>query len=114
MNTVNLINRENSLKETPTTGENWVNKSDFERLELVSSKLSISEKYKKYQPIKAPKNGHLILITDSIIDAATRGQLLLEIEEYLKAEIDEGLVVWLEPVGDKSKLRGLRGIQVKY
>ena len=31
----------------------------------------------------------------------------------MKADIDEGITLWLEPVGDKSKLRNLRGIELK-
>ena len=39
--------------------------------------------------------------------------MLLELESYLKENIDKGLTVWLEPVGDRSKLRNLRGIKIK-
>ena len=39
--------------------------------------------------------------------------MLLELEEKLKKELDEGITIWLEPVGDKSKLRNLRGINIK-
>ena len=42
-----------------------------------------------------------------------RGILLLEVEKILKEKIDEALMIWLEPVGDKSKLRNLRGIEIK-
>ena len=42
-----------------------------------------------------------------------RGMILLDLEEKLKKNIDIGLTVWLEPVGDKSKLRNLRGIKIK-
>ena len=38
---------------------------------------------------------------------------LLNLEERLKNNIDKGLTVWFEPVGDKSKLRNLRGIKIK-
>ena len=38
--------------------------------------------------------------------------MLLELEEKLKNELDEGITIWLEPVGDKSKLRNLRGINI--
>ena len=38
--------------------------------------------------------------------------LLLDIEEILKKTVDEGITVWLEAVGDKSKLRKLRGIEI--
>ena len=40
-----------------------------------------------------------------------RGLFLLELEERLKSAIDKGITIWLEPVGDKSKLRQLRGIK---
>ena len=33
------------------------------------------------------------------------------LESELKENIDAGLTVWFEPVGDKSKLRNMRGIK---
>ena len=42
-----------------------------------------------------------------------RGPLLLDFEVFLKEAIDPGLVVWLEPLGDRNSLRNLRGIEVK-
>ena len=39
--------------------------------------------------------------------------MLLDFEEELKKSIDQGITIWLEPVGDKSKLRNLRGITIK-
>ena len=50
---------------------------------------------------------------ERIIPANERGLLLLDLEEKLKIEIDKGITVWCEPVGDKSKLRKLRGIEIK-
>ena len=32
---------------------------------------------------------------------------------FFGESIDNGITVWLEPVGDKSKLRNLRGIEIK-
>ena len=37
-----------------------------------------------------------------------RGLLLLDLEEILKANIDKGLTVWFEPVGDKSKFKKIK------
>ena len=37
---------------------------------------------------------------------------ILELEERLKSKIDKGITVWCEPIGDKSKLRKLRGIKI--
>ena len=45
--------------------------------------------------------------------ANERGLFLLELEEKLKLAVDQGITVWCEPVGDKSKLRNLRGVEIK-
>jgi hypothetical protein len=47
------------------------------------------------------------------IPANERGLFLITLEEKLKKLVDIGLTIWLEPVGDKSKLRNLRGVQIK-
>ena len=39
--------------------------------------------------------------------------LLLDIEDMLKKTVDIGVTIWLKAVGDKSKLRNLRGIEIK-
>ena len=40
--------------------------------------------------------------------------MLLNFEKKIKNDIDKCLTVWCDPVGDKSKLRNLRGIKLKY
>ena len=47
------------------------------------------------------------------LSAAERGTLLLNVEEYLRANVNDGIRVWLEPMGDKNTLRLLRGIPMK-
>ena len=47
------------------------------------------------------------------VPANERGTLLLDFEKILNENIDEGLNVWCEPIGDKSSLRNLRGIEIK-
>ena len=42
-----------------------------------------------------------------------RGTKLLDLEELLKENVDLGITIWLEPLGDKNSLRNLRGIEVK-
>jgi len=46
------------------------------------------------------------------LPASERGPFLLDLEDYLR-EIDQALVVWLQPLGDRNSLRNLRGIEVK-
>jgi len=55
----------------------------------------------------------VVLRIEHTTPSNTRGLLLLDLESKLKASIDKGLTIWLEPVGDKSKLRNLRGVTIK-
>jgi hypothetical protein len=108
----NLINIENAMSDSPTPNESWIKKSESERIEILNNKLNTNDKYKDFQVLKASSNGHMVLTTDLIINAANRGVFLLELEQFLKDEVDNGLTLWLEAVGDKSKLRALRGIKI--
>ena len=62
---------------------------------------------------EAEANGQITLLIERSISASIRGAMLLDLELVLKNSIDKGITVWLVPVGDKSKLRNLRGIQIK-
>ena len=62
---------------------------------------------------EAREDGQVILRFTEPVSPDRRGTILLDFEETLKREIDAGLTVWLEPLGDKSSLRRLRGIEVK-
>ena len=66
-----------------------------------------------FEVFNANKDAQVILKTEQSILAKERGLLLLEVEEILKKSIEEAITVWLEPIGDKSKLRNLRGITIK-
>ena len=101
-----------SSSTTPITGQNWKDKSEEERIMLVSKELKRSLLYKDFEVSKAPSNGQIVLKIKHIIPANERGLLLLKLEEMLKLVIDKGITVWCEPVGDKSKLRQLRGIKI--
>ena len=46
------------------------------------------------------------------IDVNTRCDTLLDIELHMKSELDIGLTLWLDPMGDKNTLRNLRGIEI--
>ena len=72
---------------------------------------AISPTYKDLEVVSAPSNGQIVLKIERIIPANERGLFLLDLEESLKSSIDKGITVWCEPVGDKSKLRNLRGIK---
>lgn len=101
--------------DTPTPGHAWRQQSDDERLELVNNTLNTQmESVNKILVVEEAKlDGQVILKLLEPVPADKRGTLLLDIEAILKESIDPGLVVWLEPLGDRSSLRNLRGIEVK-
>ena len=98
---------------TPITNKDWKQKSEENRIKSVSKELKKNILYKDFEVIKAPDNGQIVLKIERIIPANERGLLLLELEGMLKSVVDKGITVWCEPVGDKSKLRQLRGVKIK-
>lgn len=59
------------------------------------------------------KNGQVLIKYDGHISAQKRGIFFLDLEIYLKENIDHSLTIWVEHTSDKSKLRSLRGIDLK-
>ena len=100
-----------SNQETPKPSEKWKKLSKFSRIEMIAKELKKNELYSGFEVVEAPDNGQIVLKIEQAIPAKERGILLLELEEKLKSALDKGISVWLEPVGDKSKLRNLRGIK---
>ncbi len=109
----NFITREFSEADTPLASIEWKNKSTEERINLIRKKINENEDYKNFQVIEADENAYVTLKIESVIPASVRGILLLKLEESLKNSIEKAITIWLEPVGDKSKLRNLRGIKFK-
>ena len=101
-----------SNSATPTTNQVWKKESEENRIKLVLKELKKNILYKDFEVTKAPSDGQIVLKIKRIIPANERGLLLLKLEEMLKLVIDKGITVWCEPVGDKSKLRQLRGVKI--
>ena len=102
-----------SRTKTPQTSENWIKMLEKKRIEILSKELKKNILYKDLEVIKAPDNGQIVIKIKEIISANKRGVFLLELEEKLKLALDQGITIWCEPVGDKSKLRNLRGVEIK-
>ena len=96
---------------TPVPSQKWINQSETIRIELISEELKKNNLYEGFEAVQAPDNGQIVLKIERAIPANERGLLLLELEERLKSSVDKGITVWCEPIGDKSKLRNLRGIK---
>ena len=107
----NYIHKRYSLEETPLVSKSWAEKKNDKRVLEIKKILSQYSKFKEYEVINTLDDGQVIFKIYKSIPASIRGTELLELEEILKIQIDKGLTIWLEPVGDKSKLRNLRGIK---
>ena len=107
------INKDDSYKDSPITSNDWRNKSNEDRISVIKNFFRTNKLYESFEVANAYENGQVILKIEVNIPANKRGVLLLDLEQELKNNIDLGITLWLEPVGDKSKLRNLRGIEIK-
>jgi len=98
---------------TPKTKNDWKNLKISNRENLIKKIFEENPIYSDFEVVETPDNGQIVIRIEKIIPANERGLILLNLEEKLKKNIDDGLTIWCEPVGDKSKLRKLRGIQIK-
>ena len=101
------------LTDTYVPTENWLASSASERLATIEKFLKEHANGLKIDVEQAADNGHIVVRIEEGIAASRRGLYLLDLEATLKEKVDIGLTLWLEPVGDKSKLRQLRGVEVK-
>jgi len=99
--------------DSPTTSEKWVAMDEITRKTLVSQALTDLNFSNVAEVVTAPDNGQLVLKLRVALSASERGLFLLDMEELLKQRVDMGITIWCEPVGDKSKLRQLRGVQIQ-
>lgn len=101
--------------ETLTPGSAWSRLSSNERLSLISDAIAnhFGSSNEVLEIVEVKADGQVIVNLHKPVPANKRGTLLLDLEDFLKKSIDPGLVVWLEPLGDRSSLRNLRGIEVK-
>ena len=97
--------------KTPTTSAFWKKLSNDQRSDLIYKELKNNSHLSEFEIFKTLDDGQVIFRVQNSIPSNKRALILLDLEEQLKKNIDEGLTVWFEPVGDKSKLRNLRGIK---
>ncbi len=110
---INYITKEYSEAKTPISSQIWQDKSKQDRIDLILKTINSHESFKDFDVVDAENDGQVILKIEKTIPASSRGVLLLELEELLKNSVEQSINIWLEPVGDKSKLRNLRGIKFK-
>ena len=102
-----------SMLDSPSTSSRWQGLTNEERDGELQECLARGSWRERICVREASANGHVSVAIDPPLSAADRGTLLLDLEELLKREVDQGITVWCEPLGDKNSLRNLRGIQIK-
>ncbi len=110
-----MISLVHAKTDTPVPASGWRQLSDAERHARVTKALQNGAAILNDAVVivSAKADGQVTVNLAQPQSASKRGQLLLDLEEFLKKEIDQGLTVWLEPLGDRNSLRNLRGIEVK-
>ena len=99
--------------ETPVTRTNWKLKPDLERKKLLKKLIEKKPDFMSISINKTTESGQVLVTLEGKFSASERGTYLLDFERYLKDNIDQGINVWCETIGDKNSLRNLRGIQIK-
>lgn len=109
-----IYSKEIAEKDSPKTSDNWRNLTIDEKIKTITKIVNFDENYfGKIGVVDANDDGHITIKIEKNLKVSERSIKLLEMESLLKSKIDNGLTLWLEPVGDKSKLRNLRGISFK-
>ena len=102
-----------SKVKTPEPGIDWRKLNAKERISIVNEIKLMHEAFDSIEIVGAEDNGYVYVRLQGLLSAGMRGQILLDLEEIIKRDIDAGLTIWCEPLGDKSSLRRLRGIEIK-
>lgn len=97
---------------TPRVGTEWVNSNNQLRLDRINAVITGTNFVDFITPTRTFEDGQVYFSFKIQIASSIRGVLLLDLEILLKKEIDNGIVVWCEPIGDKNSLRNLRGIEI--
>ena len=112
----NGINVSFSCAITPVPGCKWTSLEAVKRIDNIKKSIQIflynSKIELDYDVVEASKKGQISISINDALTAADRGTLLLDMEEFLKLDVDKSITVWHVPIGDKSSLRNLRGIEV--
>lgn len=103
----------NPEEDSPSPSPKWLSLSSESRLEWLNSFLMGVSKFEKIKVVSTHENGQVFISMEEALPAASRGTLLLDLEEILKSNVDKSLNIWVLPIGDKNSLRKLRGITIK-
>ena len=100
---------------SPETSTKWSTQSESDRIDQIKSIVHDTDASwnDKFNIVSARKNGFVVFEFVQSIPVSERSKYLLDIESNLCEKLDSAITLWIAPVGDKSSLRNLRGIEVK-
>jgi hypothetical protein len=102
----------NSTSPTPHVGIEWISKDNLTRLAQINKILEGTSFEEFVTPTRTFADGQIYFTFKKQISSSLRGIFLLDLELVLKENIDPGIIIWCEPIGDKNSLRNLRGIEI--
>ena len=109
------MNTFKNFSNTPTitVGKEWSLLDNDLKIEQITLQINEFNKNKlNIKVVSADSKGQVIIALHENMPAKERGIFLLDLENFLKENIDSGINIWCEPIGDKNKLRKLRGIEI--
>ena len=106
------ISIEYANEESPLSSNKWRSISELERITMLNLALKSFGEKNIIKVTKANLDGQVTIIFNEIMTASERGEYLLDLEDFFKNKVDEGITIWHEAIGDKNSLRNLRGIEV--
>jgi hypothetical protein len=97
---------------TPQVDTEWISKDNLTRLNQINKVLQGTSFEEFVSPTRTFADGQIYFTFKKQVSSSSRGIFLLDLELMLKDNIDSGIVIWCEPIGDKNSLRNLRGIEI--
>lgn len=99
---------------THVPSDHWNSLTPRQQVELIQKAIQRNETFRAaIDVVETGTSGQVIVALVDPLSAAKRGELLLGLEEFLKASVDIGINIWCKPIEDKSAIRKLRGIHVE-
>jgi hypothetical protein len=102
----------NASAPTPQVDAEWISKDNLASLNQINKILKDTRFEEFVSPTRTFADGQIYFTFKKQISSSLRGIFLLDLELMLKDNIDSGIVIWCEPIGDKNSLRNLRGIEI--
>lgn len=112
---MNINLRNDAFSKTPAPKDSWLKIKEEKKISLLENALKKMNEdiNESIQIISSHNNGQVIVKLLKNLAPAERGTFLLDIEFFLKEKIDQAIYINVEPMGDKSSLRNLRGLTIK-